>query len=199
MVELRDILKQVGVTALYVTHDQTEAFAIADRVVVMKAGRIEQIGPPEKIYRYPATPFVAYFLGLTNLAEGQVIESGRVASAWGELAASTDHHHPGDRVSVLIRPESATLGPVGRPSPAKTGQSTTLCGQLLTRSFRGGRYRVKVQPEVGPPLSFELTTAAALAAAPGESIWLKLDPAGVVLLPAPAARSSSIDIVSKPT
>jgi len=109
MTELRDILKGVGVTALYVTHDQAEAFAIADRAVVMNAGRVEQIGPPESIYRCPATPFVAHFLGLTNLAGGRVIDPGRVASAWGDIATGTGDYGPGDPVSVLIRPEAASL------------------------------------------------------------------------------------------
>jgi ABC-type Fe3+/spermidine/putrescine transport system ATPase subunit len=180
MIELRDILKHVGVTTLYVTHDQAEAFAIADRAVVMQSGRIEQVGRPEEIYRRPATRFVAHFLGLTNLAEGQVIAPGRVASDWGELAAPTADHQPGQQVSVLIRPEAVTLTTtdLSRPSPNR------LCGQLLEYSFRGGRYRVKVQPEMGPPLTFELTRASPLIIAADDPVSVELDPAGVVLMAA---------------
>jgi ABC-type Fe3+/spermidine/putrescine transport system ATPase subunit len=72
--ELRDILKGVGVTALYVTHDQAEAFVLADRIALLHEGRVEQEGTPEKVYGHPATPFVARFLGLTNLLPGQVAE-----------------------------------------------------------------------------------------------------------------------------
>jgi ABC-type Fe3+/spermidine/putrescine transport system ATPase subunit len=181
MVELRDILKQVGVTALYVTHDQTEAFAIADRIVIMNDGRVEQIGPPESIYRRPATSFVAHFLGLTNLAEGQVIAPGRVTSAWGELTTGTGEHQPGDRVQVLIRPEAASLYP---GALSASSDADTLGGYLLSRSFRGGRYRLQVEPQSGPRLTFELTSAARLAVKPGDPVTVMLDPAGVVLLPA---------------
>ena len=184
MIELRDILKGVGVTALYVTHDQTEAFAIADRIVVMNSGRMEQIGPPELIYRQPATAFVARFLGLTNLAEGKVIDRGRIASEWGEISATTNDHRPGDRASVLIRPEAANL----RTADSQVMPSTvdnSLQGRLLSRSFRGGRYQVQIQPEIGPRLTFELTTASALSVAPGDLVTIQLDPAGVVLLPPP--------------
>jgi ABC-type Fe3+/spermidine/putrescine transport system ATPase subunit len=93
MNELRAILKKVGVTALYVTHDQAEAFAIADRVLIMRArlelgkgGRIEQAGTPQEVYRRPTTPFVAQFLGFRNLLEGVVRERGRQQIDVGEAA-----------------------------------------------------------------------------------------------------------------
>lgn len=179
MVELRDILTSVGVTALYVTHDQAEAFAIADRAVVMDAGHVEQIGSPETIYRCPATPFVAHFLGLTNLAEGQFIDQGSVASAWGEIRAVTGDGQPGQRVNVLIRPEAASLA----AEKTLLTSGNLIRGQLAARSFRGGRYRVQVRPEKGPLLTFELTAPDALSVAPGDPVTVRLDPAGVVLLP----------------
>ena len=179
MTELRDILAAVGVTALYVTHDQAEAFAIGDRAVVMNAGRVEQIGPPETIYRRPATPFVARFLGLTNLAEGTVVERGRVASAWGEITVDTGGYRAGDRVSVLIRPEAA--GIVNGDAP---GSGNLIRARLVARSFRGGRYRVQAQPEAGPLLTFELASVGALPAEPGAYVTIAFDPAGVALLPA---------------
>ena len=179
MIELRDILTRVGVTALYVTHDQAEAFAIADRAVVMNAGRVEQIGPPEAIYCCPATPFVARFLGLTNLAEGQVVGKGRVASAWGEItSAETDGRQPGDKVTILIRPEAAKLVTEDPPPLSRNA----IRGTLVASSFRGGRYRVQVQPEKGPMLTLELTAIEALPTEPGDQVTILLDPAGVVLL-----------------
>ncbi len=150
----------------------------------MRAGRIEQIGRPEEIYRCPATRFVAHFLGLTNLAEGRVIAPGQVASAWGELAATTPGYQPGQQVSVLIRPEAATLTTADLPQPPLTGNLNRLCGRLLEYSFRGGRYRVKVQPDMGPPLTFELTRASPLTVAANERVGIELDPAGVVLMAA---------------
>jgi ABC-type Fe3+/spermidine/putrescine transport system ATPase subunit len=180
MIELRGILKSVGVTTLYVTHDQAEAFAIADRAVVMNAARVEQIGEPEAIYRCPETPFVARFLGLTNLAEGKVTVRNQVASAWGDLESFADSHHPGDQVRVLIRPEAARLVADGT-SPEKG--KNIIRGQLIDRSFRGGRYRVRIQPEKGPHLTFEFLSVSALPVDPGDSLTIELDPAGVVLLP----------------
>ncbi|GAB4535824.1 MAG: ABC transporter ATP-binding protein [Anaerolineae bacterium] len=179
MSELRDILTGVGVTALYVTHDQAEAFAIADRAVVMNAGRVEQIGPPEAIYCCPASPFVARFLGLTNLATGQIMRPGRVASAWGEIRADTGEHQPGDQVSVLIRPEAARLVAGDPPQD----HENIIRGQLIARSFRGGRYRVRVQPETGQPLDFELAATSGLPVEPGSRVTIELDPGGIALLP----------------
>ncbi len=179
MTELRDILTAVGVTVLYVTHDQAEAFAIGDRAVVMNAGRVEQIGPPEAIYRHPATPFVARFLGLTNLADGTVVDRDRVASAWGEIAADAGGYRPGDRVSVLIRPEAASIVDGNTP-----GAGNLIRARLVARSFRGGRYRVQAQPEAGPLLTFDLTSVGALPVEPGAYVTIAFDPAGVALLPA---------------
>ncbi|RME43427.1 MAG: ABC transporter ATP-binding protein, partial [Chloroflexi bacterium] len=112
MVELRHILKNVGLTSLYVTHDQEEAFALADRVLIMQEGRIVQRGTPEEVYRRPAIPFVAQFLGLTNLIPGTVAatEPLCVDTSFGRLQVSPDGAGPsvqaGDRVMVLARPEA---------------------------------------------------------------------------------------------
>ncbi len=163
------------------THDQAEAFAVADRAVVMNAGLIEQIGSPEAIYCCPATPFVAHFLGLTNIAHGQITGPGQVASAWGELTADTGNHQSGDQVDVLIRPEAARLV----IDNALATSENTVRGQVSERSFRGGRYRVKIRPELGPILTFEFTTVGKLSAAPGDEVAVFLDPAGVVVLPKP--------------
>ena len=181
MLELRAILKAVGVTALYVTHDQTEAFAIADRVVVMNAGRIEQIGVPEEIYRRPATAFVARFLGLTNLTQGRVRENGRVDSDWGGLVTSTKEYALGEDVQVLIRPEAAQLSPLTEAKEA--GPPNMLSGHLASVSFRGGRYQIQFNPENGPPLTFDISGVDIFTELPGHPLKLKLDPAGIVLFP----------------
>jgi ABC-type Fe3+/spermidine/putrescine transport system ATPase subunit len=85
VVELRQILQQSGTTALYVTHDQQEAFAIADRIAVMNAGRIEQIAPPEALYKQPKTEFVARFLGFQNIVPGEDGESVLLHPAYANL------------------------------------------------------------------------------------------------------------------
>src|SRR5829696_467534 len=110
--ELRTILTRVGVTSLYVTHDQAEAFAIADWLVLMNGGQIEQQGPPEAVYRQPATRFAALFLGLSNLIDGRVITHEQntllIETPLGRLRANGDAQ-PGTAVMLVIRPEAATL------------------------------------------------------------------------------------------
>jgi ABC-type Fe3+/spermidine/putrescine transport system ATPase subunit len=128
MNDLRAILKRVGVTTIYVTHDQEEAFAISDRVMIMEArlalgegGRIVQSGPPEDVYRHPATAYVARFLGFRNLLDGEVSavtgsDSARcvVETAVGPLHVEdvVGTYSPGQAVVVLIRPEAADVMPV---------------------------------------------------------------------------------------
>ena len=123
---------------------------------------------------------MAHFLGLTNLSEGRIIDQDRVASAWGEIRADTREYVAGDRVSVLILPEAARLTAASRAS----GGGNTVRGRLTARSFRGGRYQVKVQPDEGPPLTLELAAVDALPLRPGDQVMVLLVPTGVVLLPA---------------
>ena len=142
MNELRTILKGAGVTAIYVTHDQQEAFAVADRVVIMDQGRKVQEGRPEEVYQRPATEFVARFLGLANLLPGQVVETGpplAVETALGRLMVGDSPALPvGQAVTVLIRPEGARC--LGTGAPAEN----SIVGQVQARSFRGGHYQITV-------------------------------------------------------
>ena len=191
MVELRHILKNVGLTAVYVTHDQEEAFTVADRVLIMQAGSIVQRGTPEMVYRQPATPFVAQFLGLTNLIPGQVVAVAplRVETVLGRLQvewpAETPWPQPGDRVVVLARPEAAQVVPAGEPA------LNIIAGQVTDRSFRGGHYQIEVQPATGPALRFELHPNASVPAL-HTTIRLALPPDGLTLLrPEPAEQADT--------
>ena len=111
--DIRDIQRKLGITTIYVTHDQEEALSISDRVAVMKDGLIEQIGAPFEIYNRPATPYVAAFIGTLNIipataidpAAGSVAVGGQVISAGRRLDAK-----PGEELSLSIRPEAFTLG-----------------------------------------------------------------------------------------
>jgi ABC-type Fe3+/spermidine/putrescine transport system ATPase subunit len=187
MMELRDILTGVRVTTLYVTHDQTEAFSIADRAVILNAGQVEQVGLPEAIYRRPATEFIARFLGMTNLAQGTVVADGQVETPWGVLETDTSSHRPRDHVHVLIRSEAASLvasdSLPGANSDCVPSDRIAVRGWLVARSFRGGRYKVRIEPETGPHLSFELAVVEPLPAEVGRRVTVALHPAGVVLLP----------------
>jgi ABC-type Fe3+/spermidine/putrescine transport system ATPase subunit len=108
MLDLRQILQQVGVTAVYVTHDQTEAFAIADRVAVMNGGRIEQVAAPQALFARPATPFVARFLGFHNLLEGVVVAAGIVETEIGRVPFAGSAK-AGSVATILIRPDRLQL------------------------------------------------------------------------------------------
>jgi spermidine/putrescine transport system ATP-binding protein len=117
--ELKRIHREVGVTFVYVTHDQEEAMTMSDRVVVMSGGRIEQDGPPEEIYDHPSSPFVAGFVGDTNLLTGTVSgsEGGLVQVDLGMLGdaagSSPDELAPGQRVQVSLRPSDVEVRPGG--------------------------------------------------------------------------------------
>jgi spermidine/putrescine ABC transporter ATP-binding subunit len=112
--ELIGILKEVGITTIFVTHDQEEALALSDRVAVMNQGRVEQVGSPEEVYEDPATPFVAKFLGETNILAGRVArsdEQGVVCDIGGALVHSNRKAlaSPGDAVEVIVRAERLSL------------------------------------------------------------------------------------------
>jgi ABC-type Fe3+/spermidine/putrescine transport system ATPase subunit len=196
MGELRRILQQApagsngssGVTSIYVTHDQQEAFAIADRVVVMNAGRIEQVGPPLTVYRQPASPFVARFLGMHNLLAGQVAAVSPdllIATPLGALRCGRCQVGvaPGDSVVVLVRPDAASL------VSATAGLAENLVhGQLLGVSFRGSQVRVTLGFATDARLIFELPGAAADDLPRlGQPLRVLLDPDGLSLLAAGAA------------
>jgi ABC-type Fe3+/spermidine/putrescine transport system ATPase subunit len=194
MLDLREILSNLEMTTLYITHDQAEVFSLADRTIIMNAGSVEQVGPPEEIYRRPATPFVAQFLGMTNMAKGTVRSAGLVDSEWGKLLVDTQCCRAGDRVKILIRSEAAQLVDNDFPINAGTrdqSEHTVVSGQVLKRSFRGGRYRIRIQPQQGPPLTFELSLADRLQAEVGDWINVELVPAGIVLFQADARAVSN--------
>ncbi len=172
MLELRRILKSAGemmaqpqgITAVYVTHDQAEAFAIADRVAVMNAGRLEQVGTPQGLYGRPATPFVARFLGMENIVVGTAVAPDQVQTVIGELMVAGVT--PGETVTLLIRPEAARL--VDDTDTAVN----TIAATLQEVSFRG-RYQIITVTVADVVLKFEMDTAVSLPS-PGNSVHLAL-------------------------
>jgi putative spermidine/putrescine transport system ATP-binding protein len=108
--ELKRIHRGLGVTMIYVTHDQTEAMAMSDRIAVFNGGRIEQVGPPDDIYFRPQTSFVASFVGDSNILEGTALADGRFrVEGLGPVAASRDGRVPGEVSRLLLRPEMVRL------------------------------------------------------------------------------------------
>jgi putative spermidine/putrescine transport system ATP-binding protein len=107
--EIRAIQQQLGITAIYVTHDQEEALSLSDRVVVMYQGHIEQVGAPFEIYNFPATEFVAQFVGTLNAVSAEVVDPAsntlRLEGQPLQAAKGLENHRSGDRVMIAIRPE----------------------------------------------------------------------------------------------
>jgi thiamine transport system ATP-binding protein len=163
--DLRLILRGVNQTAIYVTHDQEEAFTVADRLVVMQAGRLEQAGTPQDIYNRPASPFVAGFVGLTNLVEGTATAAG-IETSIGMFPNPDGVSGP---VTVLIRPEGARLAEAG---------GCTLTGTVLERSFRGRSYRLTLEMK-GVRLAFDLPSSEYVPAE-GQSVQVCLEGEAVV-------------------
>jgi putative spermidine/putrescine transport system ATP-binding protein len=140
--EIRRLQLAVGITTLFVTHDQAEALSIADRVGVMRAGRLEQVGPPDEVYARPATPFVAEFVGAMNRLPGRVVTPGRVAVLGQELAAEDPGGHAaGAEVDVLVRPEAVEV------RADEAGEA-----RVVTRTFLGAVTRVTVSLPDGTEL-----------------------------------------------
>jgi len=136
-VEIRRICKQAGLTAIYVTHDQKEALSVADRLAVLKDGRIEQIGTPSEVYRSPVNRFVAGFIGEGNFIEGRSegVVNGllQIATPLGRLLAAPPATEPvsGAAITACIRPEAIRL------DAAPAGAINRLQGQLLRTVYQG--------------------------------------------------------------
>jgi iron(III) transport system ATP-binding protein len=186
--EIRRICKSSGLTTIYVTHDQKEALAVADRIAVMQAGRILQVGRPDEVYRRPLSPAVARFVGETNLVDGRVVAAdaagvrldsaiGPLVAAPGQLAAPAT----GARVSISIRPECLRIvagagGAGGAPNRLAARRTATIyLGEIA-------EHHLEV---AGRALSmFELAPRPTRADAPDAPLTVEVDPADVVLLPA---------------
>jgi iron(III) transport system ATP-binding protein len=144
--EIRALQERLGITTIYVTHDQEEAMSISHAIVIMNSGKIEQSGIPWEIYRRPQTPFVAEFIGTTNFLKGEVFRvtdhSIRVSLQGSEIsAARVGGFAPGDKVLIVLRPEMIRF--------AEGGGGGTLPGKVREVSFLGSMARYVVEMETG--------------------------------------------------
>lgn len=133
-IELKDIQRKLGVTTVFVTHDQSEALSMSDRVVVMSAGHVCQIGTPDAIYRHPQDPFVASFVGDVNILPGRYLSRDELATlTLGDsvLRLPTDRVHAdvGARIGIYVRPENIRLGALG--------PTMLLSATVVTHVFQG--------------------------------------------------------------
>src|SRR5436853_858964 len=180
--EIRRIQLELGITTLYVTHDQEEALAISDHVAVMYGGVIEQMGTPAEMYTSPATPFVAEFIGTMNRLEATVLAGaeGDVGHSGTRLRVDAARgRRNGERVLVLIRPETLEL------EAATNGAGpNTFTGEVLTQTFLGPVTRLKVTSN-GTSLIADLSTARAAALPVGAHVVAKIPSEGAKLISLP--------------
>jgi putative spermidine/putrescine transport system ATP-binding protein len=170
--QIRRIQLEVGITTLFVTHDQEEALAISDRVGVMQNGRLEQLAPPTEVYSRPATAFVAEFVGLTNRLPGTV--SGSTVTVRGRDLPLVDTTTPPGPVTALVRPEAVTL------APDSSGESGPLTGTVIASTFLGATSRVTV--DLGDTtIMAQLSTADATEHPAGSRVTLTMRPDPVLV------------------
>ncbi|MFN4244430.1 MAG: ABC transporter ATP-binding protein [Tepidisphaerales bacterium] len=180
--EIRRICKTAGFTTIYVTHDQKEALSVADRIAVMKDGRLQQVGRPADLYHRPVNTFVADFIGQTNLLEGKVVQQNgqlvEVETLAGHLRAVKPAGSLPSRVMVSIRPEQVRLVSTGPGGGTSAGMANRVRGRTRESTFLGEASEVVL--DVGG-LEFKVITAPPLFEVP-EELSVEFDPEDVVVL-----------------
>jgi putative spermidine/putrescine transport system ATP-binding protein len=167
--EIRRIQLEVGATTLFVTHDQEEALAVADRVGVMRNGRLEQVASPSEVYSRPSTAFVAEFVGLTNRLDGDAVDgAAQVLGARVPLLPGSPTSGP---VTVLVRPESVEV------RPATDGRD-----RVVTSSFLGSTGRVQVRTAGGDVVLAQVPTSDVEHLAAGDPVSITLRPSAALAI-----------------
>jgi iron(III) transport system ATP-binding protein len=181
--EIRRLQKLLGITVLYVTHDQEEALAISDRIAVMRAGRVEQIATPRDIYERPTTPFVASFVGTTNLLYGVIRardgDASDISVSGATLRLTGVQGNAGDKVVLSLRPEALRLLSPGEAAPPRCA---TLNGMLGEIEYLGPVTRFGVTLADGSMLHLMSLTPPVASG----QVTVAFDPQRVVVLGAPA-------------
>ena len=184
--EIRQLQQQLKITAIYVTHDQEEALAISDRIAVMQSGRLEQVGAPAAIYRTPATPFVAEFMGTTNLLTGVVAgrdgERLRIRVRGQEFAARSADAASGAEITFSLRPETLRLLAGGAAPPPGWASFKAAVSRI---EFLGVLTRLSVRLDDGALLHAATLDLLPEGVANGAPVTLAYDPARVTVFHRP--------------
>ena len=146
-VEIKRLQKRLGITTLFVTHDQEEALSMSDTIVVMKGGEIQQIGTPTEIYRTPVNEFVAKFIGETNIIDGVMLEDDLVMFEDKKYACRARGYNKNEKVDVVIRPEHLDI------VPRAEGM---LKGTVKSQLFKGMHYETVVETRVGTSITVKM-------------------------------------------
>jgi spermidine/putrescine transport system ATP-binding protein len=199
--ELKRIQQEVGITFIYVTHDQEEAMTMSDRFAVMRFGKIEQIGAPEAVYEAPATEFVAGFLGASNLLDGELKDSTNgltsIATSDGSIVLAQSDHIPsgiGPAVRVGVRPEKITIVPDEGAPPA--GRNS-VNGLLRMSTYIGVNYQYKVQGPGGIELTVYVQNMGAAGSHPhaGQKVRLEWLPEHTFVVEPSAPLSKEEEVI----
>jgi putative spermidine/putrescine transport system ATP-binding protein len=177
--ELNRLLRALGITAVYVTHDQSEAMVLGDRIVVMRKGAIAQVGTPRDIYFAPASRFVAEFVGAANIVEA-AYEAGSLQLPGGTIPITTMpamlNGQANGRVVAMIRPESIKLIPLA---------SSALCGLVESVNFIGDKQKASIRGAAEKLLTVDLPNTVAVKV--GDRVGLAIEPSEIRLLPGDSA------------
>ncbi len=203
-IELKRLHDQIGLTFVMVTHDQTEALVMSDRIVVMESGRIVQIGAPAELYEQPKTPYVANFIGTSNMIVGNVAEvtgdTALVRFDGTDIRAMVRGSAPvmGDTVTLSIRPEKVKLHEAGEEAGRKSAASNILRGKLRDKFFHGESVRLAI--DIGSDQLFfahrQLEAGLDQMALPeiGADVTLGVDAANIILFAGAREVSPDADV-----
>ncbi|NYD57598.1 putative spermidine/putrescine transport system ATP-binding protein [Nocardioides marinisabuli] len=185
-IELKRIHAELGITFVFVTHDQEEALAMSDRIALVHGGRIEQLGSVEEIYERPRTAYAADFIGESNLFEGTLVQQAgdcRVRTADGDLRAAAGHGRAGQDGALLVRPEKLQVCAAGdQPGSGKDVVAAT----VETVTYLGSATRVDARTASGRHVVARVPAELAGRLRPAESISICWEPRDAWLIPAPA-------------
>ncbi|MCI5825957.1 MAG: ABC transporter ATP-binding protein [Arcanobacterium sp.] len=190
--EIRRLQRRLGITSIYVTHDQSEAMSLSDRIVVMNSGRIEQVASPAEIYRHPASMFVADFVGRANFIPAQLLSLGEESelgvraqvAAMGKEFTVQGPRSIGDAHGhmLLVRPESLHL------KRAELGDTPQMQGNVLAAVFYGEHVEYEIETEVGTLISIASDVEESQIFREGESVALSFAPERSWILPENSER-----------
>jgi len=185
--ELMDLQRRLGLTFIIVTHDQSEAMTVADRIAVMDRGRLMQVAPPAEIYERPNSRWVADFVGDINLFEGRVGDDGLSveATALGRVhvAAKIDAE-PGATVWIAVRPEKIRMAQAEPSGSQQTGQQNGLAATIVEIGYLGDLSIYKLQTDAGVPVRGAIanTGRPELALGWNDKVWLSFPPDAAIVL-----------------
>ena len=166
--ELKKIQQEVGITFIFVTHDQEEALTMSDKIVIMKDGEIQQVGSPEDIYNEPANAFVADFIGESNILDGIMLEDYKVKFADTIFKCVDSGFNPSEDIDVVIRPEDIEI---------TTADKGMLTGKVNSVTFKGVHYEIEVITENNTWIIHNIKSATV-----GNTVGLIIDPESIHIM-----------------